>query len=348
MQLIRYREGGGAPQVGILDADRVRPLPGVATMADLLARPLTWIRGACETLLAGGTLDPGDEVPGAAAPDPGGAVGTGQVRGGVQAAGLAAGTGQAAAGRPATVAGPAAGTGQDQVPLRRITVLAPLDGETEVWAAGVTYERSMHARVQESLDSADIYDRVYAAPRPELFFKSAAWRVAGPGDRVSARADSQVNVPEPELAAVLNAGGEVVGYTICNDMSSRSIEGENPLYLPQAKIYLGGCAAGPGIRPAWEVADPYGLTIEMTISRDGGTAWAGQASTAGLRRTVPELAAFLFREDEFPAGVLLSTGTSLVPDLPFTLLAGDEIRISISEIGELVNRVVRGKAALRS
>ena len=317
-------------------------------MADLLARPVTWIRGACETLLAGGTLDPGDDVPGVAAPGPGGAGGTGQVGGGAQAAGPATGTGPAAAGSPATAGGPAAGTGQDQVPLRRITVLAPVDGETEVWAAGVTYERSMHARVQESLDSADIYDRVYTAPRPELFFKSAAWRVAGPGDRVSARADSQVNVPEPELAAVLNAGGEVVGYTICNDMSSRSIEGENPLYLPQAKIYLGGCAAGPGIRPAWEVADPYGLTIEMTISRDGGTAWTGQASTAGLRRTVAELAAFLFREDEFPAGVLLSTGTSLVPDLPFTLRAGDEIRISISEIGELVNHVVRGKAALRS
>jgi 2-dehydro-3-deoxy-D-arabinonate dehydratase len=206
----------------------------------------------------------------------------------------------------------------------------------------------MHARVQESLDSADIYDRVYTAPRPELFFKSAAWKVAGPGDRVSARADSQVDVPEPELAAVLNADGDVVGYTICNDMSSRSIEGENPLYLPQAKIYLGGCAAGPGIRPAWEVADPYGLTIEMTIIRGGETAWTGQASTAGLRRTVTELAAFLFREDEFPAGVLLSTGTSLVPDLPFTLQAGDEIRIAISEIGELVNHVVRGKTALRA
>ena len=292
MQLIRYRAGDGAPQVGVLDGDEARPLPGVASMADLLARPLTWIRGACETLLAG--------------------------------------------------------PGPDGSSLRSISVLAPVDGATEVWAAGVTYERSMHARVQESLDSADIYDRVYTAPRPELFFKSAAWKVAGPGGRVSARADSQVDVPEPELAAVLNAEGDVVGYTICNDMSSRSIEGENPLYLPQAKIYLGGCAAGPGIRPAWEVPDPYGLTIEMTISRGGGTAWAGQASTAGLRRTVTELAAFLFREDEFPAGVLLSTGTSLVPDLPFTLQAGDEIRIAISEIGELVNHVVRGKTALRA
>ena len=293
MQLIRYRVGGGAPQVGVLDGDQVRALPGVATMAEVLARPMTWIRGACETVLAG------EE------------------------------------------------TGAGGSSLREISVLAPVDGETEVWAAGVTYERSMHARVEESQDSADVYDRVYTAARPELFFKSAAWRVAGPGHRVSVRADSQVDVPEPELAAVLNADGDVVGYTICNDMSSRSIEGENPLYLPQAKIYLGGCAAGPGIRPAWELTDPYGLTIEMTISRGGEPAWTGQASTAGLRRTVPELASFLFLEDEFPAGVLLSTGTSLVPDLPFTLRAGDEIRISISEIGELVNHVVRGKAALR-
>jgi 2-dehydro-3-deoxy-D-arabinonate dehydratase len=293
VQLIRYRAGDGAPQVGVLDGGQVTPVPGVATMAGLLARPATWIRGACETVLAG---------------DP-------------------------------------AGAGRSS--LREISVLAPVDGETEVWAAGVTYERSMHARVQESLDSADIYDRVYTAPRPELFFKSAAWRVAGPGAPVNARADSQVDVPEPELAAVLNADGDVIGYTICNDMSSRSIEGENPLYLPQAKIYLGGCAAGPGIRPAWEVPDPYGLTIEMTITRDGQAAWTGQASTAGLRRTIPELASFLFREDEFRAGVVLSTGTSLVPDLPFTLHAGDEIRISISELGELVNPVVRGKAALR-
>jgi 2-dehydro-3-deoxy-D-arabinonate dehydratase len=294
VQLIRYRAGQDAPRVGVLDGGQVAPLPDVATMAELLARPATWIRGACGTVLAGERTGPG------------------------------------------------------WFSLRDISVLAPVDGETEVWAAGVTYERSMHARVEESLDSADIYDRVYTAPRPELFFKSAAWRVAGPGAPVNARADSQVDVPEPELAAVLNADGDVIGYTICNDMSSRSIEGENPLYLPQAKIYLGGCAAGPGIRPAWEVADPYGLTIEMTITRDGQAAWTGQASTAGLRRTIPELASFLFREDEFPAGVVLSTGTSLVPDLPFTLQAGDGIRISITGLGELVNHVVRGKAALRA
>ncbi len=153
-------------------------------------------------------------------------------------------------------------------------------------------------------------------------------------------------MPEPELAAVLNYAGEVAGYTICNDLSSRSIEGQNPLYLPQAKIYLGGCAVGPWIRPAWEIADPYDLTMELTITRDGEVAWQGQASTSGLRRRIPELTEYLFREDDFPAGVILSTGTSLVPDLPFTLQAADEITMAISGIGELTNPVVRGKATL--
>ena len=231
------------------------------------------------------------------------------------------------------------------VPLSAVELLAPVDGRMEVWAAGVTYERSRTARMAESEQSADIYDRVYAAPRPELFFKSAAWRVSGPGQPVSVRADSTIDVPEPELAVVFNAAGAVAGYTICNDMSSRSIEGENPLYLPQAKIYLGGCAVGPWIVPAWAVPDPYALTIELTITRDGATAWAGSAGTSALHRKIDELAAYLFREDEFPAGVVLSTGTSLVPELPFTLEAGDEVGIRISGIGELVNPVVRGKAA---
>jgi 2-dehydro-3-deoxy-D-arabinonate dehydratase len=234
----------------------------------------------------------------------------------------------------------------DTVPATEIALLAPADGRMEVWAAGVTYERSRTARMAESEQSADIYDRVYAAERPELFFKSAAWRVSGPGAPVSVRADSTIDVPEPELAVVLNAAGAVAGYTIGNDMSSRSIEGQNPLYLPQAKTYLGGCAVGPWIVPAWEIPDPYALTIELTITRDGGVAWEGSASTAALHRKIDELAAWLFREDEFPAGVILSTGTSLVPDLPFTLLAGDEVRIAISGIGALVNPVVRGKAAL--
>ncbi|MGA2830439.1 MAG: fumarylacetoacetate hydrolase family protein [Streptosporangiaceae bacterium] len=238
--------------------------------------------------------------------------------------------------------------GGEALRQEEIEPLAPVDGRTEVWAAGVTYERSRAARIAESEESADVYDRVYAAERPELFFKSAAWRVRGPGSAVSVRSDSSVDVPEPELAAVLNCAGDVVGYTICNDMSSRSIEGQNPLYLPQAKIYLGGCALGPWIRPVWEVPDPYSLTIEMTITRDGSVAWEGQSSTSGLRRRIGELAEYLFREEEFPAGAILSTGTSLVPDLPFTLQPGDEIRIHISQIGELVNPVVRGKAALAS
>ena len=229
----------------------------------------------------------------------------------------------------------------------RIELLAPADGRMEVWAAGVTYERSRTARMAESEQSADVYDRVYAAERPELFFKSAAWRVRGPGEPVSVRADSTVDVPEPELGVVLNAAGEVAGYTICNDLSSRSIEGQNPLYLPQAKVYLGGCAAGPWIVPAWEIPDPYALTIGLRIDRGGAVAWEGSASTSGLHRKIDELAAWLLREEEFPGGVILSTGTSLVPDLPFTLQAGDEVRITISGIGGvLANPVVRGKAAL--
>jgi 2-dehydro-3-deoxy-D-arabinonate dehydratase len=239
-----------------------------------------------------------------------------------------------------------AAPGGEQVPLAGLQLLAPVDGRTEVWAAGVTYERSRDARIVESEEAADVYDRVYTAERPELFFKSASWRVRGPGRAVSVRADSRVDVPEPELAAVLNYAGQVAGYTICNDMSSRSIEGQNPLYLPQAKIYLGGCAVGPWIRPAWEIADPYDLTIDLTITRDGAVAWQGQSSTSGLRRRIPELAEYLFREDDFPAGAILSTGTSLVPDLPFTLQAADEITIAISGIGELTNPVVRGKSAL--
>ena len=229
-----------------------------------------------------------------------------------------------------------------------VRLLAPADGRMEVWAAGVTYERSRAARMEESEQSADVYDRVYAAERPELFFKSAAWRVSGPGAPVSVRADSSIDVPEPELAVVLNAVGTVTGYTICNDMSSRSIEGQNPLYLPQAKTYAGSCAVGPWIVPAWELPDPYALTIELTISRDGGAAWEGTATTSTLHRKIDELAAWLFRENEFPAGVILSTGTSLVPELPFSLQAGDEVRITISGIGgALVNPVVQGKAALQ-
>ena len=228
-------------------------------------------------------------------------------------------------------------------PLDEVTLLAPVDGRMEVWAAGVTYQLSQRERMKESEGAARLYALVYEAERPELFFKSAAWRVSGPGQPIAVRADSAIDVPEPELALVLNAAGEICGYTVCNDVSSRTIEGENPLYLPQAKIYLGGCALGPVIRPAWEVPDPYRLTIRLTINRDGHDIWSGSASTAGLHRTFGELTGYLYRADVFPDGVVLATGTSLVPELPFTLVGGDIVSIAIDGIGVLVNPVVRGR-----
>jgi 2-dehydro-3-deoxy-D-arabinonate dehydratase len=227
--------------------------------------------------------------------------------------------------------------------LADVTLHAPIDGRTEVWAAGVTYELSQRERMKESEGAARFYEQVYDAERPELFFKSAAWRVAGPGQPIAVRTDSVIDVPEPELALVLNSRAEICGYTVCNDVSSRTIEGENPLYLPQAKIYLGACALGPAIRPAWEVSDPYRLTIELTISRDGADIWAGSASTAGLHRTLGELVEYLYRAEVFPDGAILSTGTSLVPELPFSLADGDIVTIRIGEVGTLVNPVVRGR-----
>jgi 2-dehydro-3-deoxy-D-arabinonate dehydratase len=222
------------------------------------------------------------------------------------------------------------------------SLLAPVDGDTEVWAAGVTYTRSMSARMEES-ETPDIYARVYEAARPELFFKATPRRVSGPGAPIVVRADSHWDVPEPELAIVVNAHGEIVGYTIANDVSSRSIEGENPLYLPQAKVYTGSCALGPGITPAWEIQNPYSLAIRMRIERGGVTHWEGETNTGELHRRLDELVAYLFRQDEFPGGVILCTGTALVPDQPFTLEAGDVVHISIDQLGTLSNPVVRGK-----
>jgi len=227
-----------------------------------------------------------------------------------------------------------------------VTLLPPVDQRMEVWAAGVTYERSRAARITESERAADVYDLVYDAPRPELFFKSASWRVTGDGESVSVREDSEVDVPEPELGLVVNRHAEVVGYTVVNDMSSRSIEGVNPLYLPQAKIYLGGCAVGPAIRPAWEIADPYNRAIELSIKRAGTTVWAGETNTNLLHRTFSDLVEYLFRADVFPDGVVLSTGTALVPDLPFTLRGGDRVTITIGEVGSLTSTVVTGKKDL--
>jgi 2-dehydro-3-deoxy-D-arabinonate dehydratase len=223
-------------------------------------------------------------------------------------------------------------------PGGQLRLLPPVDGLTEVWASGVTYERSSAARQEES-QVADVYARVYDADRPELFFKSPAWRVCGPGEPIGIRPDSAVSVPEPELALVCNARGEIVGVTICNDVSSRSIEGENPLYLPQAKVYTGACALGPGIVPAWELPDLGSLAITLTVGRGGGTAWHGQTSTAQLHRSLTDLVACLYRHATFPHGAVLSTGTGLVPELDFTLERGDEVRIDIAGIGSLTNIV---------
>ncbi|TDD25767.1 fumarylacetoacetate hydrolase family protein [Nonomuraea diastatica] len=228
-----------------------------------------------------------------------------------------------------------------------VRLLPPVDGRMEVWAAGVTYRRSREARVVESERAADVYELVYDAERPELFFKSAAWKVSGDGGRISARADSEIDVPEPELGLVLNASGEIVGYTVVDDVSSRTIEGVNPLYLPQAKIYLGACAVGPAIRPAWEVSDPYTLDITLSITRGGETVWDGKANTSQLNRRLDDLAAYLFRADVFPDGAVLATGTCLVPDLPFTLRDGDTVTIAVSEVGTLTTSVVRGLDAMR-
>jgi 2-dehydro-3-deoxy-D-arabinonate dehydratase len=226
-----------------------------------------------------------------------------------------------------------------------VNILAPIDGETEVWAAGVTYKQSEMARREES-GTPDIYAKVYTAQRPELFFKATPRRVAGPDAPIVVRADSTWDVPEPELVLVINAHGEIIGYTIGNDVSSRSIEGENPLYLPQAKVYAGCCALGPGITPAWEVPDPYNLTIHLTIERNNQPHWEGETSTRELRRRFDELVTYLFLENDFPDGAFLCTGTALVPEKQFTLQPGDVIQIRIDQLGTLRNPVVRGKAGL--
>jgi 2-dehydro-3-deoxy-D-arabinonate dehydratase len=228
------------------------------------------------------------------------------------------------------------------VPLSDVRLLAPVDGSTEVWACGVTYQASREARIEESERAADVYALVYDAVRPEVFFKSVGWRVRGPGEPIGIRVDSDVDVPEPELALVVNRFGEIVGYTVCNDVSSRSIEGENPLYLPQAKTYYGSCALGPWVTPVWDVADPYALPIELAIERDGREHWRGSTSTALLHRRFDELVGFLMRGDVHPDGVVLSTGTCLVPPAPFTLAEGDTVQITIGSVGTLANPVRRG------
>lgn len=207
------------------------------------------------------------------------------------------------------------------------TPATPVETHLEVWGSGVTYLRSRQAREAESA-TADVYQKVYEAARPELFFKSPGWRVAGSGEPVRIRKDTTWNVPEPELTLVINAYGEIVGYTIGNDMSSRDIEGENPLYLPQAKTYNGSCAVGPGIRLC-SAADMGDLTIQLQIERQAQIVFSGETSTGQMKRSFQELADYLFRELDFPNGVFLMTGTGIVPPDDFTLAVGDIVRISI-------------------
>jgi 2-dehydro-3-deoxy-D-arabinonate dehydratase len=282
MRIVRYlAPGGSGPAVGVELADGIRPLD-VASVGDLLSRPLTEIRTCI---------------------------------------------GAAAAGRL----------------IADAALLPPADGRTEVWAAGVTYNRSRQARMEESA-TADIYDLVYDSDRPELFFKCAAWRAVTDGEPIGIRADSALNVPEPELAVFVNRYAEIVGYGVCNDVSSRSIEGANPLYLPQAKIYAGACSLSNGIRPAWEASELGALEVRLSISRSGAVAWQGTTSTSQLRRTPQELIRFLFAAEQFPEGAVLSTGTGIVPDLDFTLQEGDRVTVRIEGIGAITNVVAVGLA----
>lgn len=209
----------------------------------------------------------------------------------------------------------------------------------EVWAAGVTYLRSKAARMEESDFSATAYDKVYEAERPEIFFKSLAEKVAAHGEEVGIRHDARWNVPEPELALVLNSAGKIAGYTIGNDMSSRDIEGQNLLYLPQAKTYHRSCALGPCITLAATEAEARAWSICMEIRRGGETVFTGETSAERIKRRFEELAGFLFRCQKFPHGAVLLTGTGIIPPDTFTLAAGDVVVIEISGIGRLQNTV---------
>ena len=241
---------------------------------------------------------------------------------------------------PVAVAQQLAGN-QDGIPIGQTSLLAPIDDQ-EVWAAGVTYKRSQTARMEESETSADCYDRVYQSARPELFFKATNNRVSGPGQPGRIRADSKWDVPEPELALVLNSRLDLVGFTIGNDVSSRDIEGENPLYLPQAKLYNQCCGLGPYVVLAAFMPAPETIDISLTIERNGSVAFEGTTSISQMARSFDDLLGWLGRENSFPQGAFLLTGTGIVPDSDFTLQDGDLVQISIAGIGTLSNPVVRG------
>ena len=225
-----------------------------------------------------------------------------------------------------------------QVALGDVTLLTPVEGQ-EVWAAGVTYLRSKKARMEESDFSANAYDLVYDAARPEIFFKSLPSKVVGPGEAVGIREDSKWNVPEPELTLVVNSRKELVGYTIGNDMSSRDIEGENLLYLPQAKVYERSCAVGPWLVMGAKEGEVREWTIGVQIERAGKNIFKGETSINNIKRTFGELVDYLCRSQTFPQGVMLLTGAGVVPEDDFTLSSNDIIRVTISGIGTLENPV---------
>jgi 2-dehydro-3-deoxy-D-arabinonate dehydratase len=228
----------------------------------------------------------------------------------------------------------------EPIPLEESNLLPPID-QQEVWAAGVTYRRSRAARMEESEAAATCYDRVYVSARPELFFKATPHRVSGHGQPLRIRRDSQWNVPEPELALVLNSRLELVAFTIGNDMSSRDIEGDNPLYLPQAKVYNQCCGLGPWITLAPDMPDLQEIGIQLSILRASQTVFAGKTAVNQMARSFDDLIQWLGRDNSFPHGVILLTGTGIVPDSSFTLQAGDEVRITIDGIGTLANPVVQ-------
>jgi len=242
---------------------------------------------------------------------------------------------------PASVARDLINDSARNLPLRDVTLLAPLD-EQEVWAAGVTYKRSQQARERESAGAARFYDLVYSAARPELFLKATPHRVAGPGGRVRVRRDSRWSVPEPELALMLSPRLRLVGYTIGNDMSARDIEGENPLYLPQAKIYDHACALGPVVTLVDSMPRLDQVTIRLTIERRGARIFEEATSLTAMARPLTDLIHWLGQENSFPNGVILLTGTGIVPPDDFSLAADDVVHIDISGIGRLTNVVEQG------
>ena len=230
---------------------------------------------------------------------------------------------------------------EQELALAEVTLLAPID-QQEVWAAGVTYKRSQTARMEESETSASCYDLVYEADRPELFMKATPHRVSGPGQPVRIRYDATWNVPEPEITCVVSSQGTLVGFTIGNDMSSRDIEGENPLYLPQAKVYRQCAGLGPCITLLDSMPAREDTGIKLQIERGGEVVFEGNSGVSEMHRTFEDLIGYLCREQEFPNGVFLMTGTGIVPDSDFTLNAGDLVHITICGIGTLTNPVVQG------